>query len=78
MPHKKRPLDRDSGVVRDASLLVIACEDTYIEPFQVQQALRRAREMDTDPNEILPGRPVTRVYRLIQILLERDSIQLGH
>ena len=29
MPRKKRPLDRDSGVVRDASLVVIACEDTH-------------------------------------------------
>ena len=28
MPRKPRPLDRDSGVVRDASLIVIASEDT--------------------------------------------------
>lgn len=29
MPRKKRPLDRDGHVVRDASLVIIACEDTY-------------------------------------------------
>ncbi len=29
MPRKPRPLDRDSGVLRDASLVVIASEDTY-------------------------------------------------
>ncbi len=29
MPRKTRPLDRDSGVVRDASLVIIASEDTY-------------------------------------------------
>ena len=29
MPRKKRPLDRDGGVLRDASLIVIASEDTY-------------------------------------------------
>ena len=29
MPLKKRPLDRDRGVLRDASLIVIASEDTY-------------------------------------------------
>lgn len=29
MPRKKRPLDRYSGVLRDASLIVIASEDTY-------------------------------------------------
>jgi len=208
MPHKKRPLDRDSGVVRDASLVVIACEDTYavkqyfarfrtrkvqfivlptedgrsspkdvlsrldsfreteateegdlfwicidtdhwvqashlqnlrevlqrcrqkkydvainnpcfelwlflhfedwrsleavscgdvitvlrrvagsyqknrcaqlaIDASQVQRAMRRAKEMDRDPDEILPSRPVTRMYRLIEILLDRDSIQLN-
>ena len=29
MPLRRRPLDRDGGVVRDASLIVIASEDTY-------------------------------------------------
>ena len=29
MPRRPRPLDRDAGVVRDASLIVIASEDTY-------------------------------------------------
>jgi hypothetical protein len=29
MPRKPRPLDRDDGIVRDASLIVIASEDTY-------------------------------------------------
>ncbi|MGA2031906.1 MAG: RloB family protein [Thermoguttaceae bacterium] len=29
MPRKKRPLDRDAGVLRDASLIVVASEDTY-------------------------------------------------
>jgi hypothetical protein len=29
MPRKPRPLDRDGGVVRDATLIVIASEDTH-------------------------------------------------
>jgi hypothetical protein len=29
MPRKPRPLERDSGMVRDASLIVIASEDTH-------------------------------------------------
>jgi hypothetical protein len=29
MPRKNRPLDRDEGFVRDASLIVVASEDTY-------------------------------------------------
>ena len=39
MPRKKRPLDRDSGVLRDAKLIVIASEDKYA----VQSYFRRFR-----------------------------------
>ncbi len=39
MPLKKRPLDRDGGKVRDASLIVIAAEDTYA----VQHYFKRFR-----------------------------------
>jgi hypothetical protein len=39
MPRKKRPLDRDGGVLRDASLIVIASEDTYA----VEDYFRRFR-----------------------------------
>jgi hypothetical protein len=39
MPRKKRTLDRDSGVVRDASLVIIASEDTHA----VSQYFRRFR-----------------------------------
>jgi hypothetical protein len=39
MPRRKRSLDRDSGVIRDASLVVIASEDTHA----VKQYFRRFR-----------------------------------
>ena len=39
MPRKKRTLDRDSGMVRDASLVIIASEDTHA----VSQYFRRFR-----------------------------------
>lgn len=29
MPRKKRPLDRTTGIERDASIVVVACEDKY-------------------------------------------------
>lgn len=29
MPRKSRPLDRTSGVLRDTSIIVVACEDTH-------------------------------------------------
>lgn len=44
MPRKKRPLDRDSGVVRDASLVVIACEDKYaVEQYFTRFRTRRVQ-----------------------------------
>lgn len=39
MPRRKRSLDRDSGVIRDASLVIIASEDTHA----VKQYFRRFR-----------------------------------
>ena len=39
MPRKKRPLERDNDVVRDARLIVVASEDTYA----VEQYFRRFR-----------------------------------
>lgn len=39
MPRKRRPLDRDAGVVRDASLIVVASEDKYA----VESYFRRFR-----------------------------------
>lgn len=39
MSRKKRPLERASGVVRDASLIVVACEDTHV----VKQYFKRFR-----------------------------------
>ena len=39
MPRKHRPLNRDLGVVRDCTLIVIASEDTYA----VEQYFQRFR-----------------------------------
>lgn len=44
MPRKPRRLDRDSGVVRDASLIVIASEDTYaVEHYLAKFHTRRVQ-----------------------------------
>ncbi len=49
-----------------------------IEPSQVASAVTRAERMDTSPEEVLPSHPMTRVYRLIRLLQDRDSIEVGH
>ena len=44
MPRKKRPLNRDGGVLRDASLIVIASEDTYaVKQYFAQFRMRRVQ-----------------------------------
>lgn len=49
MPRKKRPLDRESGVLRDASIVVIASEDK----FAVESYFRRFRTRKVQ-FEVLP------------------------
>ncbi len=64
MPRKPRPLERDSGVVRDASLIVIASEDTYgvaayfsrFQPRRVQ-----FRVLPTEGGRSAPEHIVTRL-----------------
>jgi hypothetical protein len=92
MPRKRRTLDRDGGTVRDASLVIIASEDKYavsqyfrmfrtrrvvfkVLETRVKLAMSRAKELDIDEQD-LPARPVTRVYRLLELLLRRDGIHL--
>jgi len=52
------------------------CEALTIQASQVHLAVTRAKTMDMDPDDILPSRPMTRVYRLIELLQQRDSVQL--
>jgi len=54
------------------------CAQLPIEPPQVHRAVSRAKKMDTNPNDVLPSHPMTRVYRLIEVLQDRDSIELSH
>ena len=53
------------------------CAQLAIEPSQVHRAVTRAKTMDTDPEDILPSRPITRVYRLMELLQNRDSVKLS-
>jgi hypothetical protein len=61
MPRKPRPLDRDLGVVRDASLIVIASEDTHavesyfarFQPRRVQFKVLPTEEGHSSPQHIV-------------------------
>jgi len=53
------------------------CAHLAIHASQVHLAVTRAKALDTDPDEVLPPHPVTRVYRLVELLQSRDSIQLN-
>lgn len=61
MPRRQRPLSRDLGTVRDASLIVIASEDTYavrdyfsrFRPKRVQFRVLEARENLSAPQHIV-------------------------
>ncbi len=53
------------------------CDRLAIEAEHVRLAVTRAKSMDTSPDEILPSYPVTRVYRLIELLLCRESMELN-
>ena len=61
MPRKKRQLDRDAGVVRDATLVVIASEDKYaVENYfqrfrtkKVQFRVLPTLDCNSDPQSVL-------------------------
>ena len=61
MPRKRRPLNRDSGVVRDASLIVIASEDRYavkqyfdrFRPRRVQFSVLPTEDNRSAPNHVM-------------------------
>ncbi len=59
MPLKKRPLDRDSGVLRDARLIVIASEDTYAVADYFKRFRTRRLQFIIIPTEGGQSRPKT-------------------
>lgn len=79
MPRKPRPLDRDTGVVRDASLIVIASEDTYaVEDYFVRFQPRRVqfRVLQTENGQSAPKYVVERLdaFRAEFDLKEDDQL----
>lgn len=51
------------------------CNRIKISTLQVLEAVRRARVLDPDDN-IMPGQPSARIYKIVEMLQERDSIVL--
>jgi hypothetical protein len=64
MPRKKRPLDRDGGALRDASLIVIASEDTYAVKDYFLRFKTRRIQFIVIPTEGGRSAPDQVIYRL--------------
>lgn len=74
MPRKKRPLERDIGVVRDARLVVVASEDTHaVEQYFGRFRTRRVqfRVLPTEDGCSSPADVVARLDRY------KDEFQIG-
>ena len=64
MARKKRPLDRDGGIVRDATLVVIASEDSFAAAVYFSQFRTRRvqfRVLPTEDGRSSPGDIVRRL-----------------
>jgi hypothetical protein len=64
MPRKTRPLDRDRGVVRDASLIVIASEDEYVVRDYFSRFATRRVQVVVIPTEDGRSAPADVIARL--------------
>jgi hypothetical protein len=53
-----------------------ACDLLPLELAMVHAALARAKALDTDP-ALIPTRPMSRVYRIIEALRAKDAFDLG-
>jgi hypothetical protein len=64
MPRKKRSLDRDAGVLRDAPLIVIASEDTYAVKQYFDRFLTTRVQFETLTTQDGRSSPVDIIARL--------------
>ena len=53
------------------------CNRIRLNTAQVIEAVRRAKAMDTE-DSIMPTQPSARIYKIVEMLKERDSIDLGN
>lgn len=74
MPRKPRTLDREDGIVRDASLIVIASEDTYAVEHYFQRFRTTRVQVRVLPTEDGRSSPTAVVQRLDEYA---NEFQLG-
>ena len=72
MPRKKRPLDRDGGVLRDASLIIIASEDKHAVKQYFQRFRSRRVRFVILPTEDRRSSPNAVLARLDEYKKEYD------
>jgi hypothetical protein len=79
MPRKSRPLDRTAGVLRDASIIVVACEDThatkqYFAKFRTRRI--QYKVLPTEDNKSSPGAVIERLDRYRNDFAQEDGDEL--
>lgn len=79
MPRKRRPLDRTTGLVRDSSIVVIACEDTHaVKQYFAKFRTRRVqfKVLPTEEGYSSPKAVVERLnrYRMEEQIGDEDEL----
>lgn len=79
MPRKNRPLDRTTGLVRDSSIVVIACEDTHaVKQYFAKFRTRRVqfKVLPTEEGYSSPKAVVERLnrYRMEEQIGDEDEL----
>lgn len=79
MPRKSRPLDRTTGLVRDSSIVVIACEDTHaVKQYFAKFRTRRVqfKVLPTEEGYSSPKAVVERLnrYRVEEQIGDEDEL----
>ena len=72
MPRKSRPLDRTTGLVRDSSIVVIACEDTHAVKQYFAKFRTRRVQFKVLPTEEGYSSPKAVVERLTRYRMEEQ------
>lgn len=75
MPRKPRPLDRVSGVLRDANLIVIASEDTYAVEKYFRRFKTRRVQFDSIPTKDCRSSPPAVFERLKAAKAKYEQIE---
>lgn len=79
MPRKRRPLDRTAGVLRDTSIVVVACEDMHaVRQYFAKFRTRRTqfKVLPTEDGNSSPRAVIDRLHRYREEYVQEDGDEL--